>query len=167
MAPTARPVVKARTPTSAPGNSRQHAPVAGFTLVELLVVMVLIGLATAVVSLALRDPSAYRLDQEAARLGALLEAGRAEARASGLPVRFELGSDEGFRFSGLPPKVELPKHWLNEGVQARIVGARAVLLGPEPLIGAQSVELTLGERRITVATDGLAPFKALDEGLPP
>ena len=129
--------------------------------------MVLIGLATAVVSLALRDPSAYRLDQEAARLGALLEAGRAEARASGLPVRFELGNTEGFRFSGLPPKVELPQHWLNEGVQARIVGARALLLGPEPLIGAQRVELTLGDRHITVATDGLAPFRALDEGETP
>ena len=93
MAPTARPVVRPRTPTSAPGSSRHTAPCTGFTLVELLVVMVLIGLATAVVSLALRDPSAYRLDQEAARLGALLEAGRAEARASGLPVRFRTKID--------------------------------------------------------------------------
>ena len=56
---------------------------------------------------------------------------------------------------------------MNEGVQARIVGARALLLGPEPLIGAQRVELTLGDRHITVATDGLAPFRALDEGEPP
>ncbi|MBL0149219.1 MAG: prepilin-type N-terminal cleavage/methylation domain-containing protein [Ideonella sp.] len=167
MAPTARPVVKARTPTSAPGNRRGPVRPAGFTLVELLVVLVLIGLAAAVVSLALRDPAASRLDQEAARLGALLEAGRAEARASGLPVRFELGSQGGFRFSGLPPRVELPQHWLNEGVQARIVGARALLLGPEPLIGAQRVELTLEDRRISVATDGLAPFKALTDETPP
>lgn len=163
MVPTARPVVKARTPTSAPGNSRHPARPAGFTLVELLVVMVLIGLSTMLISLALRDPSAHRLDQEAARLGALLEAGRAEARASGLPVRFELNAETGFRFAGLPPHVELPTHWLNEGVQARIEGARALLLGPEPLIGAQRVELTLGEQRVIVATDGLAPFKPVGD----
>jgi general secretion pathway protein H len=156
-------VVKARTPTSAPGNSHGGLRAAGFTLVELLVVLMLIGLATGVASLALRDPASTRLEQEAARLAALLEAGRAEARSSGLPVRFELIPAEGFRFIGLPPHIELPRRWMNDDVQARIVGARAVVLGPEPLIGPQRIDLALGERHLEVATDGLGPFKPMIE----
>ena len=63
---------------------------AGFTLIELLIVVALIAIASAVASLALRDPASTQLEQEAARLSALLEAARAEARASGLPVRWVL-----------------------------------------------------------------------------
>ena len=143
----------------------------GFTLIELLVVLVLIGIAVGVASLALRDPAASRLDRESARLVALLEAGRAEARASGLAVRFELapaGGPVAFRFIGLPPRIEPPQRWLTEGVQAQIVGARAVVLGPEPLIGAQRIELQLDDQHLSLATDGLAPFQvvALAAGKP-
>ena len=139
--------------------------VRGFTLVELLVVLFLIGLATGVASLALRDPTASRLDQEAARLGALLEAGRAESRATGVAVRFELadpGAAQAFRFVGLPNSPDRQQQWLNPGLKAHIVGATALVLGPEPLIGAQRIELRLGERHLVLATDGLAPFRPLD-----
>ncbi|WP_395703501.1 prepilin-type N-terminal cleavage/methylation domain-containing protein [Aquabacterium sp.] len=136
----------------------------GFTLVELLVVLVLIGISAGLISLALRDPSESRLEQEGTRLAALLEAGRAEARALGLPVRFELGSTvpgDGFRFVGLPPQLKLPQRWLNEETQAEIVGARALQLGPEPIIGPQRIALRLGERQLLLATDGLGPFAPL------
>ena len=49
---------------------------AGFTLIELLVVLVMIVIASSVASLAMRDPAATRLEHEAARLVALLEAAR-------------------------------------------------------------------------------------------
>lgn len=141
-------------------------PAGGFTLVELLVVLVLIGIAVGLASLALRDPSAARLDQEGARLAALLEGARAESRASGLVVRFELaapGAAEPFRFTGLPPSLQPPARWLNDGVQAEIAGARALALGPEPLIGPQRITLQLGERQLTLATDGLGPFRPLED----
>ena len=134
----------------------------GFTLIELMVVVALIAIASAVVSLALRDPASTRLDHEAGRLVALLEAARTEARASGLPASWEprpvQAGTEGFRFVGLPSSSELPSHWLNPGVSAEVVGARALVLGPEPLIGAQTIVLRLDDQRVTLETDGLGPF---------
>lgn len=150
--------MKARTRTSAPGSDRQR----GFTLVELIVVITLIALASSVVALALRDPDASQLEEEAARLAALLEGARAEARASGLEARWQPTSGQegvpGFRFLGLPPSNALPSQWIDPTVTAEVPGARAVVLGPEPLIGAQRIVLRRGDRVLTLQTDGLGPF---------
>lgn len=139
----------------------------GFTLIELLLVVVLIAVASAVASLSLRDPAATRLEQEAARLVALLEAARTEARATGLPAswepRAEVVGTEGFRFIGLPASSELPSRWLSTGVTAEVPGARAVVLGPEPLIGPQRIVLRLDDQRLLLATDGIGPFAVSNE----
>ncbi len=144
----------------------------GFTLIELMVVVLLIAIASGVASLALRDPAATRLEQEAARLAALLESARAEARASGLPAHWAPNPPDsdrgaGFRFVGLPESSALPGTWLTTGVSAEIVGARAVVLGPEPLIGAQRIVLRLDEQRLTLATDGLGPFEVANDPATP
>lgn len=137
----------------------------GFTLIELLVVITLIAIASSVVTLAMRDPAATRLEQEAARLGALLEMARAESRAAGLPARWEPRSGQqdvpGFRFIGFPDSAQLPGHWLNPGVSADVPGARAVVLGPEPMIGAQRIVLRLDNQQLVLATDGLGPFSVV------
>ena len=49
------------------GRVRVHRR--GFTLIELMIVVALIAIASAVVSLALRDPAATRLEREAASAG--------------------------------------------------------------------------------------------------
>ncbi|HWK82199.1 MAG TPA: prepilin-type N-terminal cleavage/methylation domain-containing protein, partial [Caldimonas sp.] len=61
--------------TSATGSERRRRRVraSGFTLIELMVVVAIIAIATAMASLAIRDPAADKLEQEAARLAALLE----------------------------------------------------------------------------------------------
>lgn len=171
--------VKATTLTSARGSepvtlespegrgSRRRP--SGFTLIELMVVVAVIALASAVVSLALRDPSDARLEKEGARLAALFESARAEARASGLAVHWlprSMGPDGSqagrasadFTFVGLPASAGLPQRWLSEGVSASVIGAPDVVLGPEPLIGAQRITLRLDDSRLTLATDGLGPF---------
>ena len=129
----------------------------GFTLLELLVVVSIMALATAGVGLALRDGSQQSLEREGERLAALLESARAQSRASGVPVRWQAVAG-GFRFDGLP-EGQLPTQWLNAGTQVR--GPSALVLGPEPLIGPQQVLLAHAdhpERALRVATDGLRPF---------
>ena len=45
-----------------------------------------------------------------------------------------------------------------KGAGPGVAGARAVLLGPEPMIGAQRIVLKLDTQTLTVSTDGLGPF---------
>ncbi len=138
---------------------------AGFTLIELMVVITIIAMGAAVTSLAMRDPADARLEREAARLSALLEAARAEARALGLPVVWApatsgtlQGGQAPFRFVGFPPGSTWPTRWLGDGVSAEVLGAPNVVLGPEPLIGPQRIVLRLERQQIALATDGLGPF---------
>lgn len=147
---------------------------AGFTLIELMVVIAIIALAAGVASLALRDPADTQLEREAARLSALLEAARAEARTLGLPVAWVPASAAAqrdgqmpFRFVGLPRSSVLPTQWLQPGVSADIQGAASAVLGPEPLIGAQRIVLRLEGQRLALATDGLGPFQVVDADATP
>ena len=139
----------------------------GFTLLELMVVLVIVAFATAGVSLALRDDGATRLEREGLRLTAMLESARAQSRTSGLPVVWR-SLPQGFEFIGLPTEstgsIAGPRPWLNQDTQAQVLqppGAQTLVLGPEPLIAAQRVVLVQGDRRITVGTDGLAPFAVM------
>lgn len=155
-------MARARTPTSVPGSERRGR---GFTLIELMLVVALIAIVSGLVAVSIRDPAATRLEREASRLSALLESARAEARALGVDVTWRPldrnmadADAPDFRFEGLPPAHSPPMHWLAPGIVAQVVGAPALSLGPEPLIGAQRVMLRLDERQIALATDGLGPF---------
>jgi len=159
--PTGSPAVKVTTRTSVPGNRPRRAA-AGFTLLELMVVVLIVAVATATVALSLRDRSQSKLEEEGARLSALLETARTQSRIVGTDVRWQpLTGGSGFQFLGLPALAskELPTNWLDSDTTATIVGAPQLLLGPEPLLPAQRVVLHLGEREIAVGTDGLAPFE--------
>ncbi|MBP8204630.1 MAG: prepilin-type N-terminal cleavage/methylation domain-containing protein [Giesbergeria sp.] len=129
----------------------------GFTLLELLVVVSIMALATAGVGLALRDGSQQSLEREGERLAALLESARAQSRASGVLVRWR-AVEGGFRFDGLRAGT-LPTQWLDNSTRVR--GPGSLVLGPEPLIGPQQVILVQPqhpEHALRVATDGLRPF---------
>jgi len=144
----------------------------GFTLLELLVVISIVALATAGATLALRDASSTQLEREALRLAALLDAARAQSRTTGTPVSWR-PTATGFEFLGLRPPPEggppsglhtAGRAWLEEQTQAIIVQpaqATSLSLGPEPLIPAQRLELLLGERRVGLETDGLGPFRVV------
>ena len=147
----------------------------GFTLLELLVVMSIIALATAGVSLSLRDSDSTALENESLRLAALLESARAQSRASGVPVRWK-PNGEGFEFQGITSRsksadsLTRPRSWLHPETRVRVVqppGTSELLLGPEPLIAAQRIELARGEQRLVLGTDGLAPFAVIADPATP
>ena len=135
----------------------------GFTLLELLVVLVIVAMVSAGVGFSMRDSSQVQLDREAERLAALLESARARSQVSGVPVRWR-AQPGGFRFEGLAA-TELPQQWLDADTRAvsqtSPAQAATLLLGPEPIIGPQSVVLTSSsqsDRQVRIATDGVRPF---------
>jgi general secretion pathway protein H len=116
------------------------------------------------VSLSLRDSADSALQRDADRLAVLLETGRAQARANGLPVVWRTQDNsaqtvQSFVFEGLPPP-GLPQNWLAESTRA--APGSAITLGPEPLIEPQAVAVSSAVapgRTLWVVTDGLRPFK--------
>jgi general secretion pathway protein H len=139
LALTAKPAVKVKMRTSAAGNSVKL--LRGFTLLELLLVLAIVAIASVGITLSMRDSAQGHLESEAQRLVAVLEAGRAQSRASGVPLRWRAET------------------WASNAIVAQ--SDSALLLGPEPIIAPQSVRMWLTDKPhfiLRIATDGVRPF---------
>ena len=135
----------------------------GFTLLELLVVLAIIGLGMSVVSLSLRDNSQTQLEREAQRLIAVLEAARAQSRTSGVPLVWQTNPN-GFAIRSSSASSPLPTRthtWLAAGTHAVDTPADGLVLGPEPLIAPARLGLRMNATTLHIGTDGLRPFQVV------
>lgn len=149
-------------------NHRGSArPWRGLTLIELLLVLAVVALATALTLPALRDPAQSGLRDEATRLAALLEGARAASRAYDEALGWQV-QDGGFRFVGRAGG-PWPTEWLHPDTEAQVLGAPRLELGPEPIIAPQVVLLRHRQRTelmLWVRTDGVRPFEVLVTPVP-
>lgn len=134
----------------------------GFTLLELMVVLVIIGICTAGIGLglgSLLDP-ARQLRQEGERLAQRLQVARDEARIDGRPLRWQADAT-GYRFSRLEGSrwvtVERddllrPQKWQAAGIAVQ--PTTAIELSPEWIGTAWELGLSLDGRALRLRDDG-------------
>ena len=134
----------------------------GFTLLELMVVLVIIGICTAGIGLglgSLLDP-ARQLRQEAERLAQRLQVARDEARIDGRTLRWQADT-AGYRFSRREgtrcvdvqrDDLLRPQPWQPAGITVQ--PATPIELSPEWIGVAWELTLSLQGRQLRLRDDG-------------
>jgi general secretion pathway protein H len=137
--------------------------VRGFTLIEILVVIAILGVAAAAVALSVSTSDARLLQEETARLGALFRIAQNEARVSGRALVWEADRD-GYRFR--PLDAEAARDWNDEILRARrwpfpvrAVEGSPIVFGREPLLEPAQLRIATAEREARLVLDALGNLK--------
>jgi len=141
---------------SLPDERSRPSLAGGFTLLELLVVIVILGIAAGVVSISVAPLEERRMAEEIDRLGALLRLAQDEARLTGRDVTWEADAD-GYRFlvggevRGDSADDPLrPRSWAFE---VRQVEAPRLTFGREPLLTPAQIRIVGAAREVIVSLD--------------
>jgi general secretion pathway protein H len=144
--------------------------VAGFTLLELLVVLIILAAMVSLVGVNLAPDARQVLREEASRLALLLGHARDEAITTGVALAWQ-GTDDGYRFvrravdrtwqrvdaddalraRTLPAGVSLARIDVTTQMPGR---APVIVLPPNGIIEPFRITLASGEHRVSVRSDG-------------
>ncbi|PQP04091.1 type II secretion system protein GspH [Pseudomonas frederiksbergensis] len=132
----------------------------GFTLIELMVVLVIIGIASAAISLSIKPDPLHLLRKDAERVAQLLQVAQAEARADGRPITWQ-GDAKGFHFSRRNDRDQgfdhfdndpqlRPRPWQTPGMEVRVEPRQTVVLNAEWINPPLQLKLSDGLNSISV-----------------
>ena len=168
---TDNPAAKVMTRTSATG-----VPEAGFTLIELMVVLLIVGIALGAVTLSFRSPTQQPLGREGERLAAVLNLAKDEASLSGQPVLLKLDR-QGWRFFQAGPagwvavpEDQLPAGQFNPPLDRVVFGDGAEAahsemiqywIGVEEIDDFKGLRLQRGTQVVQLVTDGLGHYNVV------
>lgn len=138
-----------------PAPARTSA--AGFTLLELLVILVIIGIVASAVSLSLAPVEHRRVAHEVERLAALFRLAHDEARVSGRAIAWKADTagywflvGEEVRGDGVGDDPLRPRAW---PFAVQRVDAPDVVFGREPLLNPAKISIAATQRTLTLQLD--------------
>lgn len=144
---------------------------AGYTLIELLVALGVLGIVAGAVALSLPSGEERRVREEAARLGALFRIAQDQARVGGRALVWEADL-QGYAFR--PLDAEAARTWHDETLRPRSwpfpvqrLEAQRVVFSREPMLAPASVRLSTGAREALIALDALGNVSIHDCAFPP
>jgi general secretion pathway protein H len=143
----------------------------GYTLIEVLVAVAVLGIAAAAVALSLPSGEERRVREEAARLGALFRIAQDQARIGGRALVWEADL-QGYAFR--PLDAEDARNWRDETLRPRSwpfpvqrLEAERIVFGREPMLAPTSVRLATGSREALIALDALGNVSVHGCAFPP
>jgi len=145
----------------------------GFTLIELMVVLVIIGIASAAISLTIKPDPLHLLRKDAERLSQLLQVAQAEARADGRPITwradakgfgFNRRSDDGSGIETFKGDSQLrPLPWEHTPMQVSIEPGRVLVLDAEWISPPVRVVLSDGQYSLSLQRDAAGLMRVVTQ----